>query len=98
MDIEFDPAKDAQNRAKHGISLAAAAELDWSAMVTREDVRRSYGEPRLIGMSTLSSRVHVVVFVERGESTRVISLRRANNREIARYESQKAQVHSQHTG
>jgi uncharacterized DUF497 family protein len=33
MDIEFDPVKDASNQAKHGVSLALAAELDWDAAI-----------------------------------------------------------------
>ena len=44
MDIEFDPAKDAANIAKHGVSLAAAAEFDIRAVV--RDERRDYDEDR----------------------------------------------------
>ena len=45
VDIEFDPAKDEINVARHGISLARAADL---VVATIEpDLRRDYGEPRL---------------------------------------------------
>jgi uncharacterized protein len=39
MDIEFDPVKDASNQAKHGVSLALAAELDWDAALVWVDAR-----------------------------------------------------------
>ena len=39
MDLEFDPAKDAINQAKHRISLAAAADLDFESLF--EDLCRS---------------------------------------------------------
>ena len=42
MDIEFDPAKDASNVAKHGISLSRAADLELLTYV--ED--HCFAEPR----------------------------------------------------
>ena len=45
MSVEFDPAKNAANLAKHGISLARAADLDFQTAVIRPDQRRDYGEP-----------------------------------------------------
>ena len=44
--IDFDPAKDLANRAKHGLSLADAAELDWDAANIVPDTRFDYGELR----------------------------------------------------
>jgi uncharacterized DUF497 family protein len=62
MQIEFDPAKDLLNQAKHGISLTLAAELDWDDALVWADDRFGYGELR-----------------------RIISLRRADRREVKRY-------------
>lgn len=76
MDIEFDPAKDAINVAKHGVSLALAARIDWS----------DYGELREIGFAVVDNRLYVVVFVQRGETMRVVSLRKANAREVKDYD------------
>ena len=39
IEIEFDPAKDAKNLAKHGVSLAAAVDFDWATARIEEDVR-----------------------------------------------------------
>lgn len=85
METEFDPGKDAGNIAKHGLSLADAAALEWDSLWAMEDGRRDYGEPRMIGYALMGSRLYCVVFVDRGPVRRIISLRRANNREIRRY-------------
>jgi len=39
MHLTFDPVKDAANVAKHGISLSAAADLDWANALTESDDR-----------------------------------------------------------
>lgn len=85
MRIEFDPAKDAANRAKHGVSLALAAELDWDAALVWVDDRFEYGELRMIALAPKTATLYYVAFVERGEARRLISLRRANRREVKHY-------------
>ena len=81
MNISFDPSKDAANLAKHGVSLADAGAFEWDGAVTFPDRRRDYGEDRLIGIGYIGDRLFVVVFVERAEARRIISLRKANQRE-----------------
>ena len=88
MKFAFDPAKDAINRAKHGISLSEAARLDWNRVLAKLDTRTDYGEQRQIGYGPIGRRLYCVVFVDRGDMMRIISLRKANNREIDRYETQ----------
>ena len=88
MEFAFDPAKDAINRSKHGVSLKEAAKLDWDRVLAKPDTRTDYGEPRQIGYGPIGRRLYCVVFVDRGETLRIISLRKANNREIDRYEAQ----------
>ena len=85
MRIEFDPAKDAANLAKHGVSLALAAELDWEAALVWVDDRLGYDELRMIALAPKTSILYCVAFVERGAVRRPISLRRANRREVKRY-------------
>lgn len=51
MRIEFDPAKDTENLAKHGVSLALASELDWEAALVWVDDRFEYGELRMIALA-----------------------------------------------
>ena len=85
MRIEFDPAKDAANRAKHGVSLAVASELDWEAALIWIDDRFEYGELRMIALAPKTEILYYAAFVERGEVRRIISLRRANRREVKHY-------------
>jgi uncharacterized DUF497 family protein len=85
MRIEFDPAKDRTNVAKHGVSLALAAELDWEAALVWVDERFEYDELRMIALAPKTAILYYVAFVERGEVRRLISLRRANRREVKRY-------------
>lgn len=85
MRVEFDPAKDAVNQAKHGLSLSLAEELDWDEALVWVDDRYEYGELRMIALAPKTQTLYYVAFVERGEARRIISLRRANRREVKRY-------------
>ena len=85
MRIEFDPAKDAANQAKHGVSLSMAVDLDWEAALVWVDERFEYGETRTIALAPKTEVLYYVAFVNRGEVRRVISLRRANRREVKYY-------------
>jgi len=75
--IEFDPAKDEVNLAKHGVSLALAAELDWEAALVWFDARFEYDELRMIALAPKTEILYYVAFVDRGQARRIISLRRA---------------------
>ena len=83
--VTFDSAKDALNVSKHGVSLRQAADLEWDSAVVWLDKRRDYGEPRECGIGYIGLRLFFVVFVDRGGERRVISLRKANLREVKRY-------------
>ena len=85
MQVEFDPAKDKRNRAKHGVSLALAAELDWESALVWVDDRFEYAELRMIALAHETDILYYVAFVDRGEARRIISLRRANRREVKHY-------------
>jgi uncharacterized DUF497 family protein len=81
----FDPAKDAANRAKHGVSLAEASGIEWETAMVWPDRRREYGEFRYVGIAYIGQRLYVVAFVDRLDGRRIISLRKANPREMKRY-------------
>jgi uncharacterized protein len=85
MRIEFDPAKDSGNQTKHGVSLALAAELDWEAALVWVDERFEYAELRMIALAPKTDILFYVAFVDRGTARRIISLRRANRREVKHY-------------
>jgi len=84
--IVFDPTKDRLNQVKHGgLSLADATALEWDGAVYFQDERHDYSENRVIALAYLKDRLLVVVFVDRGDERRIISLRKANYREVKRY-------------
>jgi len=83
MGIIFDPAKDATNIKDRGISLARVADMVPVAVV--EDDRKDYGEIRQRVFGYIDGVGYCAVITERGEDTRVISLRRARSKEIKRY-------------
>jgi uncharacterized DUF497 family protein len=85
MRITFDPAKDAANRAKHGVSLSVARELDWEAALVWIDDRFEYDELRMIALAPETEILYYVAFVDRGETRRIISLRRATRLEVKYY-------------
>lgn len=83
----FDPDKDAINKAKHGLSLADAELIDWGAALVWEDDRKEYGETRLVALAPIDDRLFCCVYVERNGQKRIISLRKANKREVTDYAS-----------
>lgn len=85
MRFEFAPNKDQLNLDKHGVSLSLASDLDWDAALLWIDDRREYGETRILALAPWTSILYYVAFVDRGNVRRVISLRRANRREVRRY-------------
>lgn len=89
MNVTFDPAKDAANMAKHGVSLTEAAGFEWDTAVVWPDTRRDYGEARMVALGYIGLRIMAMVFVDRPPQKpterRIISLRKANSREVNRY-------------
>lgn len=92
MEFEWDEEKDAANRAKHGVSLAEAALLDWASAYDRFDSRNDYGETRIRSLVPLQKRVYLCVYTVRGRAYRIISLRKANLREVREYENARARI------
>lgn len=85
MRYVFDTAKDATNQAKHGVSLALAEVLFAGPHVSVSDDRFDYGETREVAFGLINGRLFACVYVDRGTQRRVISLRKANRREVKRY-------------
>lgn len=85
MRIEFDPRKNERNIRDRQITFAAVARFRFDQALIFVDDRRDYGEVRYVAMGPLDGRVHVLCFTETASGIRVISLRKANDREVARY-------------
>jgi len=88
--IEFDARKSERNAQARGLPFERAAEFDWEDAVVVADVRRDYGEQRLVATGYLDGRLHVLCFLRIPGGIRVISLRKANKREVLEDEQAKA--------
>ena len=85
---EHDPKKLAINVTRHQVWFHEAEEFDWETAIIKVDGRHDYKEARLEALGLIGTRLHVMVFTFRETAVRIISLRRANKREIKRYASQ----------
>jgi hypothetical protein len=81
VEIEFDAAKDAANKSKHGISLARAADLEVFARM----VDSRFEERRLRAYGLIDGEAYCLAYTLRGGVVRAISLRRAHAKEMRRY-------------
>ena len=87
-DISFDSAKNERNIASRGISFAVAELFEWDTALIAEDLRKGYGEQRFQALGLIAGRLHAMVFTPRAGKVHVISLRKANRREMRRYETE----------
>ncbi len=88
MIIEYDPEKSNKNSRERGISFDSAMEFNWETAIYSEDIRRAYPEKRFVAMGYVENRLHVICFASIPDGVRVISFRKANLREIRRYENE----------
>lgn len=88
MKVIYDAAKDAINKEKHGVSLTEAAFIDWDGALIWQDTRHNYGETRMIALAPIRERLYCAVYVDREDDRRIISLRKANYREVIQYANQ----------
>ena len=86
MRIEFDAAKRDATLKQRGLDMARAEDVFAAHHRTIVDDRRDYGEIRYITVGYLDGRMIVMVWTWRGEAVRVISLRKANDREQAQFD------------
>lgn len=92
MLISYDPQKSWRNFWQRGLSFHLVQEMQWNTAQIKPDLRFNYPEPRFIATGYLSNthRLHIVCFTPTSEGIRVISFRKANKREIKKYESETA--------
>jgi len=87
MRIDYDPDKDAANRAKHGVPLAFGARVfDDPRHVVLPSLRPVDGEDRFKAAGLVDGKLYTVVHVWRGETVRLISVRRSNTGEQGNYD------------
>ena len=85
MRVQFDPEKNERNIRERGLSFDLAKHFNFDSALVVVDGRRDYGETRYVALGFLAERLHVLCFTEATDAIRVISLRKANSREVFRY-------------
>lgn len=90
MEVSFDPIKNTQNIELRGLSFEWAAAFEFATAWVVVDDRKDYGETRYRALGFLEERLHALVFTETQVGIRVISFRKANQREERLYEQAKA--------
>ncbi|HLI35745.1 MAG TPA: BrnT family toxin [Streptosporangiaceae bacterium] len=85
MEFEFDPAKSMSNKEKHGIDFAEAQAL-WRDSMRVEVPARTTDEPRWLVIGQINGKHWSAVVTYRQERTRIISVRRSRDEEVAIYE------------
>ena len=88
MNYEWDEAKRAANLAKHDVDFESAVDFDWETAVETIDDRFNYGETRWVALGTIGRRLYVMIYTQRSNTIRIVSLRKANQRERKYYETQ----------
>ncbi len=84
---EWNETKRAATLTERGIDFADMARFDWDSALVVTDDRKDYGEPRLRALGLIDGRLHAVVVTPRGDTLRIISLRKANKREQKLWEN-----------
>jgi uncharacterized DUF497 family protein len=88
MKLSYDSAKNDSNITKHGLSLSEARLLDWDSAVCWVDERKNYGEERCVALALIKQGLYCAIYVELKIGKRIISLRKANVREVQKYEKE----------
>jgi len=87
MIFDFDPAKDEANRRKHGVSLLFGVRVfEEEEHVVLASLRPVDGEDRYKALGPVDGRLWTVIYVWRGRTVRLISVRRSNAGEQRDYD------------
>ena len=81
VDISYDPFKNEINITQRNLSFERAVDFVWDSAAIEVDTRKSYSERRFVAISYLDARLHVLCFAHTATGIRVISFRKANQRE-----------------
>ena len=84
---EWDENKRQETLRLRGLDFAMASQINWNTATNRRQERE--GEVRYASLAMIGDRLHHLVWTPRGPNTRIISLRKANGRETARYEQER---------
>jgi len=86
MKIEYGEAKNRWNIEQRQLPFSDVIQFDWSTAQVEEDTRHDYPERRFVATGYIENRVHIICFALITDGVRIISFRKANKREVKRYE------------
>ena len=90
MKIEFDPNKNRRNIQERNLPFEQVTDFDWDSALIWQDTRFDYGEARFNALGKIHQRLHCLTFTPIQGGIRVISLRKANKREVKHHEKHTA--------
>ena len=89
MKIDYDKNKSEKNSIERNLPFEQAINFEWETAILMEDTRKAYSERRFVAAGFLHKRLHILCFSRISGGIRVISFRKANTREVNRYEKTK---------
>ena len=93
MEFEYDPVKSDENVLRRGLPFRFAPLIFEGPFIEEEDSRYNYGESRFVATGPIAEfggRLFVVVYTWRENIRRIVSFRKANDKEIRRYRAHHA--------
>lgn len=96
MRFEWNDKKNQINQEKHGLNFQDAEIIFGGRTISFIDDRKNYGEERFITMGELQGRVIIIVHTERNSVIRIISMRKANEREKKIYHQRLKEIRQDH--
>lgn len=88
MRLEYDFQKSEKNRIERSLPFDRAVDFDWENAIYDQDTRRLYPEKRIVATGYLGERLHILCFTPIKGGIRVISFRKANQREVKKHEKE----------
>ncbi len=88
MKITYDPKKRKQTLEDRGLDFKDASFIFKDAIYEIEDTRKDYQEKRIIAVGHFKERMMIIGYVQRGDKKHIFSMRKANEREIKKYQKQ----------
>lgn len=88
MQFEWDEKKNVKNTRERNLPFEVVRLMDFHTAFIEEDTRKDYGERRYVVYGLIGNRLHILCFTPIRNGIRVISLRKANQREVKYYEQE----------
>ncbi|MFZ2958889.1 MAG: BrnT family toxin [Candidatus Ozemobacteraceae bacterium] len=88
MKYQWDETKRSMNLRNHKIDFQIVEGFEWETAMIEADKREQYLEDRFGALGVIGNTLFFLVYTNRGDEVRVISLRKADSCEVKKYENQ----------